>query len=430
MKMPKTLLIASAGWSNRIIAASVQIISIPIFIRLLGLDGYAAFSVVSGFICWFALAELGLGSVLQNEISARQARHQALDGVIERHLSILIFTTIFCILLYIPLSFLVNHWLSNTFSSYQYLLLIAGCFYMFLFNSNVVYKIFFAKHCGYISYIFQSIGNLLWFGILLLLTFWSKLKFSPELIILVTLIPQICVSLFLYTRLEINWKNVCSFPSVTLFQEYKSILKMSMNFFWVSLMSNFVLGVDYFFIAKFLNQHDIVTYNIINKIYIFVAFGYSVLLASLWPILSELYVIGEKSSYRKANRTLVKYIFSAFFYVIFASSLIIIFRGYISSILAKSAIEISVQLIVLFCVYYCIRVIVDFICVALQSRGQVRVLMVTAPLQAIATILLMKAFVNKYALMGIMYALILGFILTAFWILPVSYFRGNNRATE
>ena len=47
MKISRTLLIASAGWSNRIIAALVQIVSIPLFIRLLGLDGYAAFSVLS-----------------------------------------------------------------------------------------------------------------------------------------------------------------------------------------------------------------------------------------------------------------------------------------------------------------------------------------------------------------------------------------------
>lgn len=422
-------MIASAGWSNRIIAALVQIVSIPLFIRLLGLDGYAAFSVVSGFICWFALAEIGLGSVLQNEISARKAKNQSLDGVLELYISILIFITIACIVLYVPLSFLINHWLSNTFGSYRNLLMVAGGLYILLLNSNVIYKIFFAKHLGYISYLFQSIGNLLWFGIILLLTFWHELKFSPELIIVITLIPQICVSLYLYTRLNLNWQQIYVIPNLARLKQYKVVLAKSMNFFWVSLTSNFVLGVDYFFIAKFLNQHEIITYNIINKIYIFVAFGYSVLLAALWPILSELYALGEKASYKKANVTLLKYIFSAFLYVIFASLLIVVLRGYIATTLAKSTIEISIELIVLFCIYYCIRVMVDFICVALQSRGQVRILMITAPLQAIITVYLMSLFVNKYSLLGIMYALILGFILTAFWMLPVAYVRGNKNVS-
>jgi O-antigen/teichoic acid export membrane protein len=429
MRISRTLMIASAGWSNRIIAALVQIVSIPLFIRLLGLDGYAAFSVVSGFICWFALAEIGLGSVLQNEISARKAKNQSLDGVLELYISILIFITIACIVLYVPLSFLINHWLSNTFGAYRNLLMVAGGLYILLLNSNVIYKIFFAKHLGYISYLFQSIGNLLWFGIILLLTFWHELKFSPELIIVITLIPQICVSLYLYTRLNLNWQQIHVIPNLARLKQYKVVLAKSMNFFWVSLTSNFVLGVDYFFIAKFLNQHEIITYNIINKIYIFVAFGYSVLLAALWPILSELYALGEQSSYKKANVTLLKYIFSAFLYVIFASLLIVVLRGYIATTLAKSTIEISIELIVLFCIYYCIRVMVDFICVALQSRGQVRILMITAPLQAIITVYLMSLFVNKYSLLGIMYALILGFILTAFWMLPVAYIRGNRRAS-
>lgn len=429
MRISRTLMIASAGWSNRIIAALVQIVSIPLFIRLLGLDGYAAFSVVSGFICWFALAEIGLGSVLQNEISARQAKNQSLDGVLELYISILIFITIACIVLYVPLSFLINHWLSNTFGSYRNLLMVAGGLYILLLNSNVIYKIFFAKHLGYISYLFQSIGNLLWFGIILLLTFWHELKFSPELIIVITLIPQICVSLYLYTRLNLNWQQIYFIPNLARLKQYKVVLAKSMNFFWVSLTSNFVLGVDYFFIAKFLNQHEIITYNIINKIYIFVAFGYSVLLAALWPILSELYALDEKASYKKANVTLLKYIFSAFLYVIFASLLIVVLRGYIATTLAKSTIEISIELIVLFCIYYCIRVMVDFICVALQSRGQVRILMITAPLQAIITVYLMSLFVNKYSLLGIMYALILGFILTAFWMLPVAYVRGNKNVS-
>lgn len=429
MRISRTLMIASAGWSNRIIAALVQIVSIPLFIRLLGLDGYAAFSVVSGFICWFALAEIGLGSVLQNEISARKAKNQSLDGVLELYISILIFITIACIVLYVPLSFLINHWLSNTFGSYRNLLMVAGGLYILLLNSNVIYKIFFAKHLGYISYLFQSIGNLLWFGIILLLTFWHELKFSPELIIVITLIPQICVSLYLYTRLNLNWQQIYVIPNLARLKQYKVVLAKSMNFFWVSLTSNFVLGVDYFFIAKFLNQHEIITYNIINKIYIFVAFGYSVLLAALWPILSELYALGEKASYKKANVTLLKYIFSAFLYVIFASLLIVVLRGYIATTLAKSTIEISIELIVLFCIYYCIRVMVDFICVALQSRGQVRILMITAPLQAIITVYLMSLFVNKYSLLGIMYALILGFILTAFWMLPVAYVRGNKNVS-
>lgn len=427
MKISRTLLIASAGWSNRIIAALVQIISIPLFIRLLGLDGYAAFSVVSGFICWFALAEIGLGSVLQNEISARQANNKSLDGVLELYLSILIFITIACIVLYVPLSFLINHWLSNTFGAYRHLLMVAGSFYIILLNSNVIYKIFFAKHLGYISYIFQSIGNLLWFGIVLLLTFWHDLKFSPELIILITLIPQICVSLYLYTKLKLNWQEIHFIPNLTRLKQYQAVLSKSINFFWVSLTSNFVLGVDYFFIAKFLNQHEIITYNIINKIYIFVAFGYSVLLAALWPVLAELYALGGKVNYKKANWTLIKYIFSASLYVILASILVFLLRDYISSTLSKSSIKISIQLVALFCVYYCIRVIVDFVCVALQSRGQVRILMITAPLQAIITVYFMSVFVSNYSLLGIMYALILGFILTAFWMLPFAYIKENKK---
>lgn len=427
MKIPRTLLIASAGWSNRIVAALVQIISIPLFIKLLGINGYAAFLVASGLISWFALSELGIGSVLQNEISALRAKNETLDGVIELYISLLIKVTLACIIVYLPISLVLNLFFNKTFDHYQHLLLVTGILYILFTNSNVVYKIYFANHLGYIGYFYQTIANLIWFALVFIFSqFWSN-DATPELLITIMLIPQIFIAMFLFTKLKLDWQKVQLWSNIELIRMYISILNKSKNFFWVLVTSNFVLGIDYIFIAKLLNQHDIVTYSVINKVYLFVAFGYNVLLASLWPVLAELYASSAKGNYKKANLILIKYIVSAASYVILASLFIIALREQITSLLVKSRIEIPLKLIGLFCLYYCIRVFVDFICVALQSRNQVRILMLIAPLQAAITILLMFWFVDKYTLNGVMYSLILGFILTAGWVLPFAYIKGNER---
>lgn len=427
MKIPSTLIIATAGWSNRIISAIVQIVSIPLFIKLLGLSGYAAFSVVSGFVCWFALAEFGIGSVLQNDIAYHRVNNISLDGVIEKYVSLLIIVTFFCILCYIPISVILNHLLINTFSQYNHLLLVAGIIYMIFINSNVIYKIFFAFHQGYIGYVAQSVGNIIWFIIILVFSFWHKLNVSPTFILALTLCPQIFISMLILQRFRLNWSIINVLPNKARREEYRCILNQSMRFFWVTLTSNFVIGIDYFFIARLLGQHEIITYNIINKVYVFIAFGYNVFLAVLWPILGELYSRGRKEDYLKANMLLVKCICSAVMYVIFTSALLIVLRGVILMILTKSSIQIPIKLVGLFCLYYCIRVFVDFICVALQSRSQVKILMLTAPLQAVITVILMIALVKKYALFGVMCALIGGFILTAGWMLPTAYIRRNNK---
>ncbi len=427
MKIPKTLLIASAGWSNRIVSALVQIVTIPLFIKLLGIDGYAAFSVASGLISWFALSELGIGSVLQNEISASRVKNKPLDGVLELYISLLIKITLICIIIYLPISFGLNQFFNKTFNHYQYLLLVSGSLYILFTNSNVVYKIYFANHKGYIGYFYQTIGNLIWFALVFIFSRFLNMRATPELIITIMLLPQILIAMWLFTRLELNWRQVKLKPNKELIKMYLDILNRSKNFFWVIVTSNFVLGVDYIFIAKLLNQRDIVTYSIINKIYLFVAFGYNVLLAALWPVLAELYAKGNEVDYKKAHLILFKYISSATAYVILSSIFILFLREYISALLAKSSVEFPIGLIGLFCLYYCIRVFVDFICVALQSRNQVKMLMLTAPLQAVVTILLMFLFIGKYALNGVMYSLILGFILTAGWILPFAYIKGNKK---
>jgi O-antigen/teichoic acid export membrane protein len=303
---------------------------------------------------------------------------------------------------------------------------VTGVLYILFINSNIVYKIYFANHLGYIGYFYQTVANIIWFALVFLLSRFLSKDATPELLITIMLLPQILIAMFLFTRLKLDWQKVKLWPNMELIWMYISILNKSKNFFWVLVTSNFVLGIDYIFIAKLLNQHDIVTYSVINKVYLFVAFGYNVLLASLWPVLAELYASGAKGNYKKANLILIKYIVSAASYVILASLFIIALREQITSLLVKSRIEIPLELIGLFCLYYCIRVFVDFICVALQSRNQVRILMLTAPIQALVTILLMFLFVDKYALDGVMYSLILGFILTAGWTLPLAYLRGNS----
>lgn len=426
MKINNTLLVASSGWINRIIAAIVQIISIPLFIKTIGLNGYAAFSVAAGFMCWFLLADFGIGSTLQNEISLCRANNQNTNEIIHTYLSLLIYITILAIMIYLPVSVLLNHLLVKTFVAYPKLLFISGFFYILLVNANSIYKVLFANHKGYLVYLSQSVANVVWFIIILFLYF-INMKINPEILLFIVVSPQILVSLILFKFLNMPWKQIFCFPSNNKIKLYISILRKSKRFFWILLSSNFVLGVDYFFIAKLLNQNDIITYNIINKVYAFIVFGYSVFLSAMWPVLSELYAKTTKDNLKKSNLILFKYISSSIIYVVIASLVLILLKSYVIKILAKSSVNISFQIIVLFCIYYCIRVFVDFICVALQSRNQIKILMITAPLQGIITVFLMLMSVREFGLLGIMYALIGGFILTAFWMLPMAYIRENKR---
>jgi hypothetical protein len=92
----------------------------------------------------------------------------------------------------------------------------------------------------------------------------------------------------------------------------------------------------------------------------------------------------------------------------------------------RTNLTLPITVIILFGIYAVIRVWTDSYAVALQSQNQLKIFWIYVPIQAILSFFGMYFFSLHYGLNGILTGLILSFVLTASWILPVSYFKRKS----
>lgn len=160
----------AAGWVGRIIAALAQFAAIRILTQMLGVNGYGAYAVVTGLLAWFLLADIGLGSSLQNHISARRVIGERADDAIW---SISLFLTATTGLLAAALA-VVSPWAGSFLLGAFRVPTLDAQFAFFAFGviacataaANIVLKVFFAHHRGYLSHAITTGAALL--GVLML----------------------------------------------------------------------------------------------------------------------------------------------------------------------------------------------------------------------------------------------------------------------
>src|SRR5205807_2561963 len=124
-------------------------------------------------------------------------------------------------------------------------------------------------------------------------------------------------------------------------------------------------NVDYIVMSQVLASNDIVTYNITSKIFGIVFFIYSAVLISLWPNCSEAIARGRWDLIRGYIRL---YVGLGIALVIAATFGIAAFRDQILQVLAPNGhVVLSLSLILLFGLYFIIRVWTDMFAMVLQS---------------------------------------------------------------
>lgn len=419
----KYYLVAASGWGSRLISGFAQIISISIVLSYLGSDLYAVFAVVIGLQSWFALADLGIGSSLQNYISEARVNNQSTNQLLS-NASLIIFAllTLFSVL-FILISPLLQYALfhkiaANLAFSQFYILATSGVLQIITALLSISYRVFFAEQRGYLSYLYQAIGP-----IFSVLAIWliKYINVSSDsrlfLILLCWIVPQLIITAtgFIHT-----------FPVKGIFRNFnsqivKQLMKRGIKFSGFALFAALTLALDYVVMTQTLNTKEIVIYNILFKGFSFIYFIYSAVLTAVWPEMAEMFL---KKEWQKATKTLYKNIILGIAFIIICTLLFIFARHFIITILApKQSILLPFAAICFFGIYYIIRIWTDTFATALRSYNYLKVFLFVIPFQALLSISGMLYFSKHYGLNGIIFGLSLSFLLTVAWILPLCYYK-------
>lgn len=415
-KIPIHIIVASSSWISKIVVSLLQIFILKMLIEILGAEKYSIFAILTGLMGWFALFDFGIGFSLQNYISEYRAKNQDYKEILG--------LTFFLVLIFTLISIFVLYFLSPYFSSKllklfksldqdykSKIFFITGACFLMTNMGSVLYKTLYAQDRGYLANFLPVFGYV--FSVILIF-FLKKNNVSNNLeySVFFFLLPNAILPFFYFASF-LDYKRIIRFN----LSKILPILKRAFKFWIFALMAAFVLQIDYLVLSQYSNSKDIVLYNVLSKIFMMAFFVYSAILMAIWPVFSF--------NISKGNIELVilyfkRYLNVGLAYMIIFTIVLIFISDYIVSFFLKDvAIEIKSSLILLMGFYYILRVWTDMFAMLLQSANILKPFILYVPVQAFISFSMQIFFVKKYGLYGIIFGLIISFVSTVVWILPV-----------
>jgi O-antigen/teichoic acid export membrane protein len=415
-RIPQVWLVAGGGWIGRGVQVVAQLAAIRILTDGLGTDGYSVFAVLASLAGWLALSDFSIAISLQNHISERRATERDADDIIFTAAILSVgAATVAALAL-----FLLGPWLAGLLLG-EFGSLSAGdrtiAFYAMAFPGigtalgGVIYKIWFAEHRGYLSNLMPALGTVIG-----TLAVWGVARLSPPSLLSwsillyyapLALLPMAALLVTALQRRAHRFRSDLVAP----------LLNRAARFWVFGLLAAAVLQVDYIIMAQVLPPREIVIYNVASKIFQLVFFVYNALLLALWPVCSEAIVRGEWSRIFTMIR---KYLLIGMGFTLACGASVALFNPWIVRVIAPSiAAPLPLIVIGLLTLYIMVRIWADTFAMILQSMNDLSIFWIAVPIQSALSIGLQTLGAKLYGLPGVIVGLILCFVLTVGWILPL-----------
>ena len=426
--VPRHLLVVGAAWASRAVTALVLLASVRILMDSLGLENYAVFVLLTGLTGWFMLADMGIGSSVQNHISESRARGQSYDDLISASgllAVLLLFVTVIALYFispYVaPLLLKIFPFLSEAEKTKLFFL--TGALSIGMGVGGIVYKVWYGEQRGYLSNIVPAIAAVVGLIGLLLVRqtpvenrlFLSLAAFTAPLAVLplgVLLVQQWRV---------LRLRRGLEYSGTKLHGTIRRLLKRGLQFWFFAIMAAGVLQIDYIVMSQFLAAHDIAAYYISTKVFGLAFFVYSAILAALWPVFAESIA---KHEWGLVQRYLKKYLaLGLSFMFVCTVSLIWLMPVAVGILAPKENIIIPFEFILLLGFFHMIRVWTDTFAMVLLSISHMKPFWIYVPIQAILSIVMQWMLVPVYGLYGVALGLIASFIFTVSWALPLATWK-------
>jgi O-antigen/teichoic acid export membrane protein len=417
--LPAHVLVAASAWASRIAGGLAQLLVIRLLLPYLGDSQFALFSVVVSLSAWFALADFGLGSSLQNAISRARAVNESYVTLIQSALPILVLLFAASVMtvaaVATPLQGLLFRKLAAGGAASPYVIATCGAVFVVTALSTVSYRVFYAEGRGELANVFIALANLVG-----LLGVWLVTSIRPGgdpllWALLAWVLPPAVMGLAACYRIY----RVYALRSVRADVAVARVLFSRAWRFWgFAIMSAATLNLDYAIMSQTLSAPEIVEYNAAARIFNLIFFFQMALLQATWPACTEAFTRGDIVDVR---RLIAQSLIVGFVLVVGMGSVVIIASDLASSVLlGSSGLVVSRGVLVLFAVYYLLRVWCDTFAMVLQSQNHLRVLWAYIPVQAAVSVGAQIGLSRWLGVQGILLGIILSFVATAVWALPLS----------
>jgi O-antigen/teichoic acid export membrane protein len=420
--------VAASAWASRIVTALVLLASVRILMDSLGLENYAVFVLLTGLTGWFMLADMGIGSSVQNYISESRARNQPYDDLIFASgllALLLLFVTV------IALYFISPYVAPVLLKSFQFLsesektklFFLTGALSIGMGVGGIVYKVWYGEQRGYLSNIVPAIAAVVGLiGVLLVRQTPVEDRLFLSLAAFTTPLAVLPLGVLLIQQWRVLWlRRGLERAGLKLLGTINRLVTRGFHFWFFAIMAAGVLQIDYIVMSQFLAAHDIASYYISTKVFGLAFFVYTAILAALWPVFAESIA---KREWELVQRYLKKYLaLGLVFMFICTVSLVWLMPVAVGILAPKENIIIPLEFILLLGVYHMIRIWTDTFAMVLLSISNLKPFWIYVPIQAILSIILQWMLVPVYGLYGVVLGLIASFLFTVSWALPKAVWK-------
>ncbi len=428
MKTTGNLFIVSSAWIAKIVNAVTVLLVIRIITSSLGSDYASVFIILTGLLGWYMLADLGIGSSIQNFISECRVLNRPyveyLRLATQAGTIILLLGISACYLISSEIGvFLLANFTFLSRSEMTLLFFVSASLYISMAVGSIGYKIWYAERRGYLANIAPACGGLLG----MILVYFTQMSNTENKMLLSVIAflspPAILALLSLFYR-----GGYYHITSRCEWEANKKVLRRGLGFFLMNLMQVFIVNIDYIILAAFATTEDIIIYGVVSRIFGFLAFFYTSIYTELWPRFSELFIKKEWQPVRKL--LFLTYAFSALMIFSFLMVALFCLDAIINFIVPGHNIEVSWVLIILFSAYHLVIAWVHGFGIVLQSMSDAKTFLIWMPVQAVINFILQLLLVPTWGIAGVVSGMMLSFILTLAWVLPLrvkKVFHGFDR---
>ncbi|MBM3197902.1 MAG: hypothetical protein FJZ58_01430 [Chlamydiae bacterium] len=384
----------SSALAAKAVFALTRLLTIPLLLVTLGQENYAALLILCAFEGWFLLLDFGVGNALQFSLTDCYAKKEDDASLLRTGL---LLGSIGWLISLLTLSLTVKT-LSSIFlhkhlslATAAPLFFYGGVLYLVQALGSIANRVLFAKQKGYVVHVTQAVASLA--SLILVLSCKTTLFLAVTYIIGLQTLGAFGLSYYVFHKVSLRGKV------------RGDLLGKALRFFLFSVMAAFVTLADSFIVPLVLGTKEILSYNLLCKLFGLVAFAYSACLQALSSFTTT--VIREHRW---------QFCFYAGTAVFLFTIGVKLFQKPISSFFS---IEIDAVSVYLFGLYLLIRVACDFHATLLQSAHILRPFFYLVPVQALINFVLLYLLGTSCLLRGLLLAQSLSYLVTVFWVLPL-----------
>ncbi len=409
------LIPVAAGWTARAVVIGCAFVNTRLLLDLVGVNGYAAFSIVLSLAPWLALLNMGLPNTAQNLIAERRAR-----GLQPGRLRRAAIDTAFAVgLLYLPLvllaALLVQHLLLPSHGSMSFASVTLLLWALVLLGlTTVFHQVLHAMHRSTWPVVAPAVQAALTAAMLLGARGATMAPHHRELWgSLATALPILTV--FLISAFIAGARQRARLDGRAL----RRLLHAARGFLLFGLTGTMALSCDYIVMSRLLQSAQVAEYNLASKTFGTILTLHSVLLAASWTPLSDRFFRGDLAGVR---RQLVRVLGMGLVLVTLIGLPLVLGMDLIVRLLTGGKIEaLPLALTLGWLMYVAMRVWSDSFATALLSCNQVAVINRYIVWQSLISVTAQWLLASRWGAPGIVLGILVSFLLTAGWILPLRF---------